>query len=301
MNKAYQNYQKWLLHYQHTIHQKTQKLIQKSSLLTKIVNWFQKPANSKYQTSNKRFKNLLLSFVIAFIYFFVALMLNSAFGINNGSILVDLLIIAIYPLVMVNSLHQTKPFKIKKRQNAIFIILALILAWPICYILVQIIGTWLLVISKYADEAALTNGTNTPSYTILAVFVAPFAEECLFRGIMLQTLRRQQTDLVATILVALYFTTFHGTLIQIPGTLLLSVFNTLLVLTTGKLWPAVISHMAYNSMSYLINALPAIKLPAWSYDPTITLPLYALVMLFLLVTIKLLSFKPQDFWQLRWQ
>ena len=85
------------------------------------------------------------------------------------------------------------------------------------------------------------------SYAVMAVGFAPFAEEYLFRGLLFRALDREWGGWRAVVGSAAFFAIYHPPLSWLPVALL-GVTNALLFKKTGRLAPAVILHMVYNSV-----------------------------------------------------
>jgi len=79
-------------------------------------------------------------------------------------------------------------------------------------------------------------------YAVMAVGLAPFAEEYLFRGLLFRALDREWGGWRAVIGSAAFVAIYHPPLSWLPVALL-GVTNALLFKKTGLLAPAVILHM----------------------------------------------------------
>ena len=87
-------------------------------------------------------------------------------------------------------------------------------------------------------------------YAVVAVGVAPFAEEYLFRGLLFRALDREWGGWRAVVGSAAFFAVYHPPLAWLPVGLL-GVANAVLFKATGRLTPAVILHMVYNAVIVL--------------------------------------------------
>ena len=84
------------------------------------------------------------------------------------------------------------------------------------------------------------------AYAAMAVLVAPFAEEFLFRGLLYRALDREWGGGRAVIGSAVFFAIYHPYLAWLPvGTL--GALNSWLFKRTGRLASAVALHMVYNA------------------------------------------------------
>ena len=96
---------------------------------------------------------------------------------------------------------------------------------------------------------------------IFAQLIVSFVEEIGFRGILLQIIRAKYGVSISMILTSLFFALMH---INNPNTTMLSVINIFLagilfsymVLKSGSLWPPIIFHFIWNSLSALVISSP---------------------------------------------
>jgi membrane protease YdiL (CAAX protease family) len=85
------------------------------------------------------------------------------------------------------------------------------------------------------------------SIFVMAVCIAPFAEEYLFRGLLFRALDREWGGWRAVLGSAAFFASYHPALSWLPVAMLGSV-NALLFRRTGRLLPSVATHMVYNAV-----------------------------------------------------
>lgn len=112
--------------------------------------------------------------------------------------------------------------------------------------------------------------------TLLSSVIFPaFFEELLFRGLLMQSLRRfgEPFALVATTLL---FGMLHGNLVQLPNALLTGLVLGYLVLRTGSLVVGIVCHLINNLLPVLLQA-------ATSFLPDQTANLLFLIMTFLYI------------------
>jgi membrane protease YdiL (CAAX protease family) len=82
---------------------------------------------------------------------------------------------------------------------------------------------------------------------IIAVFLAPFAEEYLFRGLLFRALDREWGGWRAIVGSAVFFAIYHPPISWLPVGCL-GLLNAWLFKSTGRLAPCVLCHMAYNAI-----------------------------------------------------
>ena len=84
--------------------------------------------------------------------------------------------------------------------------------------------------------------------TILLIGIyGPFCEECVFRGVMLQSYRRSGRVLGAMILSAILFGLMHLNFNQASYAIVIGFMLAMLVEATGSLWTSVICHALFNT------------------------------------------------------
>ncbi|MBQ5357586.1 MAG: CPBP family intramembrane metalloprotease [Oscillospiraceae bacterium] len=99
---------------------------------------------------------------------------------------------------------------------------------------------------------------------VIALTVAPaFIEEIIFRGIVMQSLRRFG-DIFALAASALIFGIFHLNLIQMPYAFILGLCIGYLVMRSGSLWVGILIHFVNNSVAVVFEFLyPNMTEEAW--------------------------------------
>ncbi len=102
------------------------------------------------------------------------------------------------------------------------------------------------IIRKSQQEMAEISGLRM-SYVVIAVALAPFAEEYLFRGLLFRALDHEWGGWRAVFGSAAFFAIYHPPLSWLPVGLL-GVANAILFKKTGRLAPAVVLHMVYNAI-----------------------------------------------------
>ena len=92
---------------------------------------------------------------------------------------------------------------------------------------------------------------------VIALAVAPaFIEEMIFRGIVMQSLRRYG-DIFALVASALIFGIFHLNMVQMPYAFILGLCIGYFVMRTGSLWVGVIIHFINNGTAVVFElAMP---------------------------------------------
>lgn len=95
-------------------------------------------------------------------------------------------------------------------------------------------------------------GVSLAMVTLLAVLVAPIAEETFFRGFILGGIGKRFGYGWGVVVSALLFSLAH----MQPGALLpifiLGLLLAWLYIKTGSIWPCILTHFAYNSIAVII-------------------------------------------------
>jgi len=108
---------------------------------------------------------------------------------------------------------------------------------------------------EYAEQNELfTVSAASPLWEILAViFLAPLAEEILFRGLVLNRLKQSVSPGGAVVLSALAFAVFHGNLYQGVYTFVFGLAAGYVTHRFSSLWYGVLMHFALNGMNVLVS------------------------------------------------
>ncbi len=115
-------------------------------------------------------------------------------------------------------------------------------------------------LSGVTDEIMQSSANQESSgvisiYFVLVVIIAPFIEELLFRGVLLNNWCKRLGTLAGVILVSLTFAIFHGPS-GFLSALLASIFFSILYLKTKSIWIPMAAHSFSNLLSFLIQYVP---------------------------------------------
>ncbi|MEZ4264870.1 MAG: ABC transporter permease subunit/CPBP intramembrane protease [Myxococcota bacterium] len=122
-------------------------------------------------------------------------------------------------------------------------------------VLHSLTGDWIPVPSpgmQALGEALAALGADplTAVPLFLGVAIAPaVCEEALFRGFVLQSLRRRLRNRHAILISAGLFALYHLQWAQMPTTFLIGLIQAALVIYSGSIWPAVILHALHNGLA----------------------------------------------------
>ncbi len=92
---------------------------------------------------------------------------------------------------------------------------------------------------------------------VLALVVAPIAEEALFRGVVYPLLRRRVGVAVSALVSSVAFAVLHGNPVQFVLALPLGIVLALMYERGRKLWPCIVGHAAVNLVSMFASGVIA--------------------------------------------
>ena len=120
-------------------------------------------------------------------------------------------------------------------------------------------AAWQGLLGLSPDALPVPETVPVAAVYILCLAVVPaVTEEAFFRGALLPGLLDGSRRITAVLLTALAFALMHGSLADLPGLLAISLVLVLVMLHTGRLAAAVMTHFFYN-----ISALAWTGLPGW--------------------------------------
>lgn len=108
----------------------------------------------------------------------------------------------------------------------------------------------------FNDTMDLALGGNEIISFLTVVVLAPIAEELIFRGLILNTLKKRVPFIAVIVIQAICFGIYHGNIIQAVYVLPAAIFLGIVAYKMGSVIPCMFIHALYNSMSYIANALP---------------------------------------------
>ncbi len=88
-------------------------------------------------------------------------------------------------------------------------------------------------------------------FAVAVVIVAPVVEEWFYRGMLLPVLARRFGPVVAAVGSSAVFALVHQELIVLPGLFVFALILAWLTMTTGRIGPAILAHMAFNATTVL--------------------------------------------------
>ena len=130
------------------------------------------------------------------------------------------------------------------------LVLLPVLYWPL---------SWLVDVdelSKPAEE--LLDGESGIALALVGigvVVIAPVVEELFFRGLLLETLRRRWSTMVAVAGSSVFFGATHFQPLQFAGLTLAGLVFAVAVVRTGRLGAAIAVHVGFNATTFVLLAM----------------------------------------------
>lgn len=136
-----------------------------------------------------------------------------------------------------------------------------ILAALACYLLALDVMSLISLFSPETVDSYVTmmqelQGGNEGLMALTVVLLAPFGEECIFRGILLKNFKKHLPVLAAIILQAVFFGIFHMNIVQGIYVVILGCVCGYAAHKEKSVLPAILIHLVYNSCSYIFQLLP---------------------------------------------
>lgn len=94
-------------------------------------------------------------------------------------------------------------------------------------------------------------GAFAANFVVVAL-LAPLVEELMYRGLGVSLLERHGAA-VAVVVTAVAFAAAHGLVLAFPALALFGVVCAWLRLSTGSIWPPIVVHAAFNSVSLVVS------------------------------------------------
>lgn len=133
---------------------------------------------------------------------------------------------------------------------------------------VLVVSIWISLLMSMGIQVPLEQSLLMPrsAFDYLLAFIGAaalpaFSEELLFRGLLLQALRRCYGDRRAMWFSALLFALIHLSLQGFAVLMVIGIFLAALTIRHNSLWPAVLFHGLYNASAILLNSLKASPTP----------------------------------------
>lgn len=111
------------------------------------------------------------------------------------------------------------------------------------------------IVELFREAAAADDFSTLIVGALMAIVVAPVAEEFLFRGYFYGTLRRFSGPLIGMLLTSALFAVVHVNLLALPTLFALAICLTLAYEWSGSLWVPMVMHMFFNMVTLVVTYL----------------------------------------------
>lgn len=154
----------------------------------------------------------------------------------------------------IDSVLKFKKVSIKKLSALIVVTLGFVF---VCNLILTLLNANLSLFgynNELPDTAIGTNYIDYILYFFTVAIIPPLAEEFLFRGAILGSLRKYG-DGFAVLISSLFFGLAHGNFVQMPVTFLSGLLMGMLVIYTNSIIPSMILHFLNNAFSVVFDIL----------------------------------------------
>ena len=214
--------------------------------------------------TNRSKKSSLLYAFAPFIAFISIRTMLSAFNLESVYVrlISNIAVIVIAGLYMCIVLQEKKPYT-EIKHSFLLKSAVVILTFSLASLF-----TSNFILLKISDMGymSVTGGEHMMLSYCISVFIAPFAEEIIFRGYMYYYLR-QFGNYKAIIISSLVFALYHGTVVHIYAATIGGIIFCIIYYKTTKFTYSVLAHMLFNGLTviYSLAEIPATALftSAW--------------------------------------
>lgn len=112
------------------------------------------------------------------------------------------------------------------------------------------------LLASYSSSANALLNSSGPLFVLCIAFIAPVAEEILFRGLMYTRFRRGMGRWLALFVTSLIFGFMHGNLVWGAYAFALSLLLCSVLEWYGSLWACLLLHISFNASEYAVAAFP---------------------------------------------
>ncbi|MCL5283691.1 MAG: CPBP family intramembrane metalloprotease [Armatimonadetes bacterium] len=99
----------------------------------------------------------------------------------------------------------------------------------------------------------LESGVGLVALVVAGAVIAPFSEEMVFRGFLLNALKKRFNPATAIIVSGIVFAAFHLPLLYIPAYVAMGIYMGYVYHKTGSLWVTFFLHLTNNALAFLVK------------------------------------------------
>ena len=124
-----------------------------------------------------------------------------------------------------------------------------LLYWPILRVLDKTTDD---VSSEARELVDSASGAGVLLLVLIVCVGAPIAEELFYRGLVLRSVEKRWSTVVAVVATTLLFGAVHLQGLQLPALLLIGAVLAVLTVRTGRLGPAILCHSGFNACTLFV-------------------------------------------------
>lgn len=173
---------------------------------------------------------------------------------GNLALLLPFLLLAFVHRASFSEMLPFRPFRASITLPSLFIALAVSVIGYVASTVISSFLSWFGVMPVMADFVFPDEPAAAFLFLLNIAVLAPLAEEIVFRGIILNMLRRFG-DCFALLISSLLFAFVHMNLVQMPNAFIMGLVIGYFTLCTGSLWTGVCIHVLNNSLVLLLNGV----------------------------------------------
>ncbi len=173
---------------------------------------------------------------------------------GNLALLLPFLLLLFISHSPVERILPFRPFRASVTLPSLFIALGVSVIGYVASVMISAFLSLFGIQPVMADLGFPTEASAAFLFVLNITLIAPLAEEIVFRGVILNTLRRFG-DCFALLISSLLFALIHLNLVQIPNAFVMGLVIGYFTLSTGSLWTGVCIHVLNNSLVLLVNGI----------------------------------------------
>jgi len=187
-----------------------------------------------------------------------------AYGDVTSIVINGLLCSTIMSIILFSIMYfkQKKNFSIRQAGSPVVFPITILLAVAGSFMLITVLSSIQILLGTELQTSGLEFEDLTIEQSIisvvLVVFLVPVAEELCFRGLSQNHFYKKFSFWAANCLQAGFFGLVHGVPIQVAYAFLIGLLIGWMYHKSGRLFVAIIAHMAFNSGGYILELIPNI-------------------------------------------
>ena len=173
---------------------------------------------------------------------------------GNSSLLLPFLLLTFVYQAPFHEILPFRPFRASITLPSLFIALGVSVIGYVASTMISAFLSLFGVMPVMADFSFPEDPAAAFLFLLNITFIAPLVEETVFRGVIMNMLRRFG-DCFALMISSLLFAFVHMNLLQMPNAFIMGLVIGYFTLCTGSLWTGVCIHVLNNSLVLLLNGV----------------------------------------------